>query len=189
MSRIPATFQRLRAEGRAALMPYLTIGFPERDSARTLVPALVAAGADLLELGVPFSDPLADGPTIQASTQQALANGVNLAFCLETVRALRDGGIETPICLMGYFNPIYQMGIERFAAAAARAGVDGVIVPDLPPEEAAALDDALRAEGLDYIYFLAPTSDPSRLALVAQKARGFIYLVSLTGVTGARAAR
>jgi tryptophan synthase alpha chain len=187
MSRISQTFQRLRAEGRTALMPYLTIGHPERDSADTLVPAVVESGADLLELGVPFSDPLADGVTVQASTQQALANGVNLRFCLETVRALRERGIETPFAFMGYYNPIYQMGLERFAAAAQEAGVDGVIVPDLPPEEAVALDEALRQRDLDYIYLLAPTSDESRLRLVAERARGFIYLVSLVGVTGARA--
>ncbi|HEX8682897.1 MAG TPA: tryptophan synthase subunit alpha [Ardenticatenaceae bacterium] len=187
MSRIPQTFQRLRAEGRTALMPYLTIGHPERDSTQTLVPAVVESGADLLELGVPFSDPLADGATVQASTQQALANGVNLRFCLETVRLLRERGIETPFAFMGYYNPIYQMGLERFAAAAQEAGVDGVIVPDLPPEEAVALDEALRQRDLDYIYLLAPTSDESRMRLVAERARGFIYLVSLMGVTGARA--
>jgi tryptophan synthase alpha chain len=186
MSRIQKTFQRLQAEHRTALMPYLTIGYPEKQSAATLVPALVESGADLLELGVPFSDPLADGATIQVSTQQALANGVNLRFCLETTRALRQQGIQTPFMLMGYFNPIYQMGLERFAAVAQEAGVDGVIVPDLPPEEAGALDEALRQHDIDYIYFLAPTSDESRLRLVAEKARGFIYLVSLTGVTGAR---
>ncbi len=186
MSRIDSLFQRLQAEGRTALMPYLTIGYPARDSAMDLVPAIVGAGADLLELGVPFSDPLADGTTVQASTQRALANGVTLRFCLDSVRRLRDAGIETPFALMGYFNPIYQMGLERFAAAAREAGVDAVIVPDLPPEEAGPLDDVLRQHGLDYIYFLAPTSDESRLRLVTERARGFIYLVSLMGVTGAR---
>lgn len=187
MSRIQETFARTRAAKRAALMPYLTIGYPEKESALRLVPALVEAGADLIELGIPFSDPLADGATIQGSTQQALANGVTLAYCLETARQLREAGIEIPFTLMGYYNPIYQMGLDPFARAAAAAGVDGVIVPDLPPEEAGALDEALRREGLDYIYFLAPTSDESRLGLVAAKARGFIYLVSLAGVTGARA--
>lgn len=187
MSRIAETFRRLQSEGRTALMPYLTIGYPEKESAATLVPALVESGADLLELGVPFSDPLADGATIQLSTQQALANGVNLRFCLDTARALRAQGIQTPFTLMGYYNPVYQMGLDRFAAAAQEAGVDGVIVPDLPPEEASGLDEALRQRDIDYIYFLAPTSDESRLRLVAERARGFIYLVSLTGVTGARA--
>ena len=186
MSRLATTFARARAEGRAALMPYLTIGYPARESALAIVPALVAAGADLLELGLPFSDPLADGATIQSSTQRALANGVTLRYCLETVRALRAAGVERPLVLMGYYNPIYQMGPERFAREAADAGADGVIVPDLPPEEAGLLDSALAAAGLDYIYMLAPTSDAARLKLVAERARGFLYLVSLTGVTGAR---
>ena len=186
MSRIQETFERVKSEGRAALMPYLTIGYPEKESAKTLVPIIEASGADMIELGVPFSDPLADGPTVQASTQKALANGVNLRYCLETASELRAAGVKMPFNLMGYYNPIYQMGIERFAAAAKEAGVDGVIVPDLPPEEAERLDNALKQHDIDYIYFLAPTSDESRLQLVAQKARGFIYLVSLTGVTGAR---
>ena len=186
MSRIQETFERVKSEGRAALMPYLTIGYPEKESAKTLVPIIEASGADMIELGIPFSDPLADGPTVQASTQKALANGVNLRYCLDTASELRAAGVEMPFNLMGYYNPIYQMGIERFAAAAKEAGVDGVIVPDLPPEEAEGLDNALKQHDIDYIYFLAPTSDESRLQLVAEKARGFIYLVSLTGVTGAR---
>ncbi|MGB0387162.1 MAG: tryptophan synthase subunit alpha [Ardenticatenaceae bacterium] len=186
MSRIPKTFKRLKSEGRAALMPYLTIGYPEKESAKSLVPAIEASGADMMELGIPFSDPLADGPTVQASTQKALTNGVNLRYCLETVAELRAAGVKMPFAFMGYYNPIYQMGIERFAAAAKEAGVDALIVPDLPPEEAEPLDEALKAHDIDYIYFLAPTSDESRLQLVAQKARGFIYLVSLVGVTGAR---
>lgn len=186
MSRITPLFDDLRRAGRAALMPYLTIGYPERESADDLVPAVIEAGADLLELGVPFSDPLADGATVQHSTQQALANGITLADCLATVGRLRERGVTAPLTLMGYYNPIYQMGLARFAAGAAAVGVDGVIVPDLPPEEAADLDAALAAEGLDYIYFLAPTSDAARIRLVAERARGFIYLVSLTGVTGAR---
>ncbi len=186
MSRIQETFERVKSEGRAALMPYLTIGYPEKESAKTLVPIIEASGADMIELGVPFSDPLADGPTVQASTQKALANGVNLHYCLETASELRAAGVKMPFNLMGYYNPIYQMGVERFAAAAKEVGVDGVIVPDLPPEEAEGLDNALKQHDIDYIYFLAPTSDESRLQLVAEKARGFIYLVSLTGVTGAR---
>jgi tryptophan synthase alpha chain len=188
MSRIQETFRRLQEAGRSALMPYLTIGYPERESALSLVPALVESGADMLELGVPFSDPLADGATIQASTQRALANGVTLPYCLQTARRLRAAGVEAPFTLMGYYNPIYQLGLEAFADQARDAGVDGVIVPDLPPEEAGGLDEVLRRRGIDYIYFLAPTSDEERLKLVAGKARGFIYLVSLTGVTGAREA-
>lgn len=186
MSRIAETFVRVKSENRAALMPYITIGYPTKEAADALVPLLVESGADMLELGVPFSDPLADGATVQAATQQALANGVTLRYCLDTVKGLRKAGIQIPFAFMGYYNPIYQMGIERFAAAAQEAGVDGVIVPDLPPEEAVMLDQALAAQGIDYIYLLAPTSDSARIRLVAERARGFIYMVSLTGVTGAR---
>ncbi len=186
MSTIERTFARLRAEGRAALMPFLTMGFPERDSALELVPAVVEGGADLVELGVPFSDPLADGATIQAASQRALENGMTLALCLEQAAALRARGITVPFVLMGYYNPILQMGEAQFAERAAAAGIQGVIVPDLPPEEAGALHEALRRHGLDLIFLLAPTSDEERVRLVAQRASGFIYLVSLTGVTGAR---
>lgn len=186
MSRIATTFARLKTEKRAALMPYLTIGYPTKDAAMTLVPALVESGADLLELGVPFSDPLADGATVQVATERALVNGVTLRFCLDTAQQLRETGIQTPFAFMGYYNPIYQMGIERFADGAQVAGVDAVIVPDLPPEEAVTLDRALAARDIDYIYLLAPTSDSARISLVAERARGFIYIVSLTGVTGAR---
>ncbi len=186
MSTIERTFARLRAEGRAALMPFLTMGFPERDSALELVPAVVEGGADLVELGVPFSDPLADGATIQAASQRALENGMTLALCLEQAAALRARGITVPFVLMGYYNPILQMGEAQFAERAAAAGIQGVIVPDLPPEEAGALQEALRRHGLDLIFLLAPTSDEERVRLVAQRASGFIYLVSLTGVTGAR---
>src|SRR5437764_1849408 len=137
MSRIAETFARLKAAGRTALMPYLMAGFPDRDSALELAPALERAGADLFELGVPFSDPLADGATIQRASERALANGVRLPFCLETVAVLRAGGLTAPIVLMGYFNPFLRYGVERLAADAARAGAGGLIVPDLPPEEAA----------------------------------------------------
>jgi tryptophan synthase alpha chain len=186
MSRIADTFARVHAAGRAALMPYLTIGYPTKDATATLVHALVESGADMLELGVPFSDPLADGATVQAATERALANGVTLRFCLDTAKQLREQGIEVPFAFMGYYNPIYQMGLERFAAAAHEAGVDALIVPDLPPEEAEPLQQALAVYDIAYIYFLAPTSDAARMAFVAERAKGFIYLVSLTGVTGAR---
>lgn len=186
MNRITATFDRVRREGRAALMPFITMGYPELESALDLVPALVEAGADLIELGVPFSDPLADGATIQATSQQALENGMTLARCLEQVAALRARGVEVPLILMGYYNPILQMGVARFAEEAARVGADGVIVPDLPPEEADELRAALQAQGMALIFLLAPTSDDARVRLVAERAQGFIYLVSLTGVTGAR---
>jgi tryptophan synthase alpha chain len=186
VSRITGTFENLLGTGRAALMPYVTLGYPERESALALVPALVEAGADLVELGVPFSDPLADGATIQAAAQRALGNGVTLSLCLEQAAALRAQGVTLPFVMMGYYNPIFQMGVERFADAAARAGVDGVIVPDLPPEESDELRAALHAEGLDLIFLLPPTSDDGRVRLVAERTSGFLYLVSLVGVTGAR---
>ncbi len=186
MSRITETFTRLKSEERTALMPYLTIGYPTKEATKILVPALVESGADMLELGVPFSDPLADGATIQVATERALANGVTLRYCLDAARQLREAGIRVPFAFMGYYNPIYQMGIEQFADEAQLAGVDALIVPDLPPEEAERLDRALAVRDIDYIYFLAPTSDSARINLVAERARGFIYLVSLTGVTGAR---
>lgn len=184
MSRIAATFRHLR---RAALIPYLTLGYPRLESALDLVPALVEAGADLIELGVPFSDPLADGATIQAASQQALINGMTPALALEQVAALRRAGVQVPLVLMGYYNPWLQMGLPTFAQRAASAGVDGVIVPDLPPEEAAPLQQALAPHGLDHILLLAPTDDEARIRRVAQRSRGFLYLVSVTGVTGARA--
>jgi tryptophan synthase alpha chain len=186
MSQIAVTFENLRRVGRTALMPYLTLGYPQRESALTLVPALAEAGADLIELGVPFSDPLADGATIQAAAQQALANGMTLSLCLEQAAALRARGVAVPFVLMGYYNPIFQMGLERFAHRAAAAGVDGVIVPDLPPEESDGLHSALRTQGIDLIFLLSPTSDNGRVQLVADRTSGFLYLVSLTGVTGAR---
>lgn len=167
-------------------MPYVTVGFPRPDSALEVIPALAAAGADMVELGVPFSDPLADGPTIQASGQAALANGVTLRGCLETAARLRSQGLEIPLIVMGYYNPIFQLGLETFAERAAAAGVDGVILPDLPPEESDELRAALAARGLDLIFFLTPVSDDERIELVAARASGFIYLISLTGVTGER---
>jgi tryptophan synthase alpha chain len=186
MGRIELTFERLARTGRAALMPYLTMGYPERESALELVPALVEGGADLVELGVPFSDPLADGATIQAASQRALANGMTLLHCLEQAAALRGAGLAVPLVLMGYWNPVFQMGAEEFARRAKDSGVDGVIVPDLPPEEAESAEGALRAEAIDLIYLLAPTSDDERASMVAERTSGFLYLVSLTGVTGAR---
>ena len=186
MSRITATFEKLRNAGRAALMPYVTVGYPHLESALSLVPALVDAGADLIELGVPFSDPLADGATIQAASQQALANGVTLSVCLEQAAELRDRGIAVPLVLMGYYNPFFQLRLEHFARRAASAGIDGVIIPDLPPEESDELLSVLRPWGIDPIFLLAPTSDDRRVQLVAERTGGFLYLVSLTGVTGAR---
>ena len=184
--RIATAFARAKARYTAALMPYYTLGYPDRETSLAVVGA-IAGESDLLELGVPFSDPLADGPTIQHSTQQALAVGTTSARCLEMVAELRRRGVETPVLLMGYYNPILAYGEEAYVRDAARAGADGLIVPDLPVEEADALEQLASEAGLALIHMLAPTSDPRRVAAVAGRARGFIYMVSLTGVTGAQA--
>lgn len=186
-ARIAAAFEAVRREQRAALMPYFTLGYPDRQTSLAIVTAISRAGADLIELGIPFSDPLADGPTIQRSTQIALEAGANLAGCLEMVAELRRMSVVQPLILMGYFNPILAYGLERFVAQAAEAGADGFIIPDLPPEEAGELEAACQAHGLALVYLVAPTSTPDRLAQAARRTRGFLYLVSLTGVTGARA--
>lgn len=185
-SRITAAFKRAQQSQIAALMPYFTIGFPDQPTSLAVIEA-IAPHSDLLELGVPFSDPLADGPTIQRSTQIALENGTTTAVCLQTVRTLRQRGVTTPIMLMGYYNPILAYGQGKYVTDAAAAGVDGFIIPDLPPEEAAELETLAAAAGLALIHFLAPTSNPARIANIVKRASGFIYLVSLTGVTGARA--
>lgn len=181
--RIAAAFARAAARGSAALMPYYTLGYPDRRTSLEVISA-IAADSDLLELGVPFSDPLADGPTIQHSTQQALAAGTTTASCLEMVAELRGRGVTTPALLMGYTNPILAYGEAAYARDAATAGADGFIVPDLPPEEAEAFEALAAAAGLVLVPFLAPTSDPARVRRIAARARGFIYMVSLTGVTG-----
>jgi len=186
MGRIEQSFEDLRRRGRTALMPYLTMGYPACDSALDLVPAIAEAGADLIELGVPFSDPLADGATIQASSQRALENGMTLALCLDQAAALRVREVSIPFVLMSYYNPILQMGVERFAQRAVAAGIDGAIVPDLPPEESDELRAALHKQGIDLIFLLAPTADDARLRAVAARTGGYLYLVSLVGVTGAR---
>jgi len=185
-SRLVVAFDELRCAGRAALMPYLTMGYPRRESALTLVPALVEAGADLIELGVPFSDPLADGATIQAASQQALENGMSLSLCLEQAATLREQGEQVPLVMMSYYNPILQMGLERFARIAAAAEIDALIVPDLPPEESGPLRAQLQGRNLALIFLLAPSASVERLHRVAEQSSGFLYLVSLTGVTGAR---
>ena len=187
-TRIAAAFEAARGVGRAALMPYFTLGFPDPQTSLEIVTAISQAGADLIELGIPFSDPLADGPTIQRSTQIALEAGANLAGCLEMVAALRSNeSVEQPLILMGYFNPILAFGLERFVAEAVIAGADGLIIPDLPPEEAGEMEAACQEHGLALIYLVAPSSTPERLALAARRTSGILYLVSLTGVTGARA--
>ena len=186
-SRVAAAFARAKAEGRTALMPFVTAGYPSLALTEEFVPALVRGGADLIEIGVPFSDPLADGATVQRASQAALANGVRLADCLPLVERLRaERGVEVPLLLMGYYNPMLQYGLERLAADAAAVGVDGFIVPDLPTEESDELLAACRAHGRDLIFLLAPTSTEARIADVARRASGFVYCVSLTGVTGAR---
>ncbi|MGQ9572876.1 MAG: tryptophan synthase subunit alpha [Dehalococcoidia bacterium] len=186
MSRIGQTMARLREERRLGLIAYLTVGYPDVEATLRLVPALAAGGADMVELGVPFSDPLADGATIQRASHHALRQGVTLACCLDVVKELRAQGLAIPILLMGYYNPILAYGADEFARDAAAAGADGLIGVDLPPEEAAGVRIACAARGLDLIYLLAPTSSDERIALVASQASGFIYCVSLTGVTGAR---
>ncbi len=186
MSRISEVLARRRKDGQVAFIAFVTVGYPDVEATLRLVPALVAGGADIVELGVPFSDPLAEGPTIQRSSYQALQRGVTPAACLEVVKQLREQGVAIPLLLMGYYNPILAYGIDRFARDAGAAGADGLILVDLPPEEAAEVQTACADRGLDLIYLLAPTSSDERIALVAGRASGFIYCVSLTGVTGAR---
>lgn len=184
--RIEETFARTKSEGRTAFVAFVTVGYPEIDSTPGLVKALIAGGADVIELGVPFSDPLGEGPTIQGSTFRALENGATAETCLEVCRSLRADGVTAPLILMGYYNPMLAYGIERFAKDAADAGADGIISMDLPPEESGELHAACEAHGLRLIYLLAPTSTDARIEAVAERASGFVYCVSVTGVTGAR---
>jgi tryptophan synthase alpha chain len=177
----------LRAAGERALVPFVTAGDPDLATTAELVLAMAEAGADGIELGVPFSDPTAEGPTIQRSSERALAGGTTLRRVLALVKQLRPQ-LEIPLLLMGYANPFYALGVEGLVAEAAAAGVDGIICPDLPPEEGADLYGALRKAGIDPVLMAAPTTTPERLARLARETRGFLYYVSLTGVTGARAA-
>jgi tryptophan synthase alpha chain len=185
MSRLAECFGRLRAAGRKALIPYVTAGDPAPALTAPLMHAMVKAGADVIELGVPFSDPMADGPVIQRASERALAHHVSLHGVLDMVRDFRRQDTVTPVVLMGYLNPVEAMGYAAFAAAAAQAGVDGVLTVDLPPEEAGGLLGAIEAHGLDPIFLVAPNSTPERLLRISAAARGFIYYVSLKGVTGA----
>ena len=187
LDRITNAFASARAEGRAALMPYYTLGYPDAAMSEAVIRAVAAAGADLIELGVPFSDPLADGPTIQRSTQVALEQGMTVARCLESTAHLRADGVSRALLLMGYVNPVLAYGAARFVADAAAAGADGLILPDLPPEEADEISSACASHGLALIYLAAPTTTDERLALLASRTAGFLYLVSVAGVTGARA--
>lgn len=187
LEHITETFSTLRSERRAALMPYFTLGYPTPGASLAVIEALAEAGADLIELGVPFSDPLADGPTIQHSTQVALEQGMTVQRCLEMVAQVRARGVRVPLMLMGYINPLLAYGVERYTAAAAAAGADGLILPDLPVEEADEVEKACRTHGLALVYLVSPASPPERIARLAARTSGFLYLVSLTGVTGARA--
>ncbi|MGI8423172.1 MAG: tryptophan synthase subunit alpha [Chloroflexota bacterium] len=184
--RIGQAFARLGANGSLTLVGWQTIGYPEIGATERLVPALLEGGFDLFELGVPFSDPMADGATIQRASQAALDNGTTPQHCLAAVRTLRREGLEAPLLFMTYYNVVLAMGLDRFAGVAAEAGLDGLTVPDLPPEEADELLRVLEPAGIDPIFLVAPTSTEARLRAVAARARGFVYCVSLTGVTGAR---
>jgi tryptophan synthase alpha chain len=185
MSRIQPTFARLAGAGRKALIPFITAGDPEPGMTVALMQALVAGGADIIELGVPFSDPMADGPTIQRASERALSYGVSLRIVLGMVAEFRKHDAATPVVLMGYANPIEAYGVAAFAADARTAGVDGVLVVDYPPEECAEFAATLKGAQIDPIFLLAPTSSDARFAEVAQMGSGYIYYVSLKGVTGA----
>jgi tryptophan synthase alpha chain len=185
MSRIAATFEALQREQRKALIPYICAGDPIPEATVEVMHALARGGADVIELGVPFSDPMADGPVIQKASERALAQGIGMAQVLDYVRAFRRDDARTPVVLMGYANPIERYGVSRFIADARAAGVDGVLVVDYPPEEAEAFAGSLKAADMDPIFLLAPTSTDARMASVGRIASGYVYYVSLKGVTGA----
>jgi tryptophan synthase alpha chain len=185
-TRITRAFEDAKSSGRTVIIPYVTDGFPELDDTQDLVKALIEGGADIVELGIPFSDPIADGPTIQRAGQRALDNGFTPEHAFATVAALREQGVDTPLIFMGYYNPVYAYGLDAYVAECARVGVDGLIVPDLPPEESDPLLEACINHKVHLIYLLAPTSTPERVEAVLQRANGFIYLVAATGITGAR---
>ena len=182
MSGIASVFSR---PGRKALIPYVTVGYPTIEATLKVVPLLARSGCNIIELGIPFSDPLADGATIQKASFYALQNGVTPKSCLEVAKELRQT-VDTPLVFMTYYNPVFSYGLEQFCSDCASSGIDGLIVPDLPPEEGVELGAITQKQGLDLIYLLPPTSTEERVRLVAERSRGFIYLVSLTGVTGAK---
>lgn len=186
VERIEQAFKKSKLAGRSAFMPYHAMGYPDRAKSIEVVKAQAAAGADLFEIGFPHSDPLADGPTVQTATYTALMGGTTVADCLAMVREVRASGVDQPFCAMTYFNPLFAYGIERFVADGVEAGIDGILVPDLPPEEAGELEVACREAGVATVYMLAPTSTEARIRLVAEHATGFIYIVSVTGITGVR---
>ncbi len=189
MTRIASRFAALKAEGKKAFVAYVMAGDPDYDTSMEIVRGLPEAGVDLIELGIPFTDPMADGPTIQLAGQRALEAGQTLEKTLQMAREFRAGDDETPIVLMGYYNPIFNRGVERFLAEAREAGVDGLIVVDLPPEEDEELCLPAQAAGIDFIRLATPTTDDARLPKVMQNTSGFVYYVSITGITGAAAAQ
>jgi len=182
LSRIASVFSQ---PGHTALIPYITVGYPSVEATLEVVPLLASSGCDIVELGIPFSDPLADGVTIQKASFCALENGVTPHLCLEVARQLSQK-VNIPLVFMTYFNPVFSYGLEEFCSACTRSGIDGLIIPDLPPEEGSELEAITQRQGLDLIYLLAPTSTEGRIRLIAERSRGFIYLVSVTGVTGVR---
>jgi len=187
VSRIGRAFSRAAREGRAALVVFVEAGDPSLEATERLLPALAAAGADVIELGVPFSDPIADGPVIQRASERGLAAGARLSAVLDLVARGRAAGLDAPVVLFGYANPVFSMGEAVFASRAAAAGVDGALVTDLPPEEGGAFAATLKAARLDPVFLLAPTSPPKRVKTVGRLSRGFVYVVSRAGVTGVRA--
>jgi len=186
MSRIESMFARLKERGERALIPYITVGYPTAEGSEALIRTIAESGADMIELGIPYADPLADGPTIQEASLTAVHNGITLSSCLATVRSLRESGLELPLVLMGYCNSILAYGLERLALDAREAGVDGFIIPDLPSTMAQPWVDIFEPRGLDVIFFLAPTTTEERAAAVVRQGRGFLYCISVTGVTGER---
>lgn len=186
LSAIKAMFERANGEGRAAFLPYFPIGYPDYDTSIEAIKGMAEVGVDGFEIGVPFSDPLADGPVIQEATQIALQNGITVRRCLAAVKSFRDQGIQQPMLMMSYANPLIAYGAEKFIQDAKLAGADGVIIPDLPPEEAHRFASFCTEADLALIFFLAPTSNEDRMRLATQHATGFIYVVSLTGITGTR---
>jgi tryptophan synthase alpha chain len=184
--RLDQALQKMRDSGETGVLPYVTIGFPTAEDTLAIVPALEKAGATVVELGVPYSDPLAEGPTIQSASYKALEAGMTMHGCIEVARQLREAGVTVPLVFMGYYNPVLNYGLEAYAKDCADAGVDGFIIPDLPVDEAAPFHDACRAVGLALIPMFAPTSTDERIALGAASGGGFVYCVSVAGVTGAR---